>query len=375
MTSARLSRPTIAAGLMLRRAWAWWVGELLALAPHRVGGGTERGLPVLEVSAGAATLLVWRKGAAEPERIALDDDPAAPSNVQSHVQSRVRAALGRDGSAAGGLPVILRLDPSLVLNASLSLPPAAEADLRDVLTHQIDQLVPLPASAVCFAHGIAPRQPGDRTITVHLAIATRAAIDRALTLARAAGLDPVEVVAPPLPIPGAARPNPVVLLRFGRRDAGQGRRLKRGLEMAALALAILAYGLLVWRLDTQRDDLAEQVAVATRLAAGTRELGREVARARDELAALRARWRDPAPLAVLNEVSALLPDTVWITRFALRERTVDILGTAPRATDLIGLVEGSALFEKPAFRAPITLAPDGRGERFELSFTVRDPGP
>ena len=54
---------------------------------------------------------------------------------------------------------------------------------------------------------------------------------------------------------------------------------------------------------------------------------------------------------------------------------MEILGTAPRATDLIGLVEGSALFEKPAFRAPITLAPDGRGERFELSFTVRDPGP
>jgi hypothetical protein len=55
----------------------------------------------------------------------------------------------------------------------------------------------------------------------------------------------------------------------------------------------------------------------------------------------------------------------------LRGHNVELIGFSPRATDLISRVEGSTPFEKPQFRSPITLAPDGKGERFDLSFEVK----
>jgi hypothetical protein len=48
-----------------------------------------------------------------------------------------------------------------------------------------------------------------------------------------------------------------------------------------------------------------------------------------------------------------------------------LIGFSTRATNLISRVESSAIFEKPQFRSPITLAPDGKGERFDLAFAIK----
>ena len=88
----------------------------------------------------------------------------------------------------------------------------------------------------------------------------------------------------------------------------------------------------------------------------------------------------PSPLIVLEVLSRLLPDTVWLTDIQLDDRELVITGMAEDASALIPLVEGAPEFERARFQLPSTRVrvrtpDDGEREveRFALSALV-DPG-
>ncbi len=120
-----------------------------------------------------------------------------------------------------------------------------------------------------------------------------------------------------------------------------------------------------------RDDLRTRVVRAEQAAGAARDLGRSVARTQAALAFLDQRRDSVPPLRILDALTRLVPPDSWVTRLDLRGNRIEIAGEGPRATDLIARIERSTLFEKPEFRSPITLAPDGRVEQFDLSFATR----
>jgi general secretion pathway protein L len=342
----------------------WWLSELAGLAPPQLMwlvGKQDHTAAVLEVSADDIALVLPRRGTSHPLRVPLSgcDEPTMRARI--HAVTRHR----RIGNA-----VTVRLDPGLILETSVTLPVSAEPSLRAVLQHQLDRLVPVPARDVCFEYRLAPRMPAAKELTVNLLIATRASIDRALALAKAGGLNPRQVVAA-----GDAnrREAPIVLWRAGRQGAESPwhRRLRYGMEAAAIVLALSTYGLYVYRLDMVRNELQEQIGQAARQAEAARHLSQQIADTTDAVQQVQRRYQEVPPLRLLNELTTLVPDSSWITQLVVRNRSVEIVGYSPRATDLIPRFEGSALFEGPQFRAPITLAPDGKGERFDLTFAIR----
>jgi Tfp pilus assembly protein PilN len=78
---------------------------------------------------------------------------------------------------------------------------------------------------------------------------------------------------------------------------------------------------------------------------------------------------------VLDDLTTLLPLDSWVTDMTFRGRTVEIVGSARHATDLVALIEQSAVFGHAQLRSPITLLPDGHAERFDLTFDVKPAGP
>lgn len=372
MTTALISRPTIAATQLIRRGVAWWLSELSQLAPRplrRLLGYSGNPTTILEIGARHTTLMLPDRARPSPIMVPLTGYP------DDEMQSRVRLAMrGRRADDA----VTVRLDRDLIFETAIELPASAEPTLRPILQHQIERLVPLAACDVSFDHRITARGPASNTLKVGLVIAKRATIDRALALAKAAGLSPKLVIAPDADDDAGERPGraPLVLWRAGRRsiETDLHRHLRHGLEIAAIVLSLAAYGLYVHRLDRIRDDLQAQVAQAKEAAASVADLGRQVGQLNDALAFLQNRRSGVPPLQILDELTKLVPEESWVSQFVLRGRSIEITGFSPRATDLISRVESSAIFEKPQFRSPITLAPDGRGERFNLSFEVKPEG-
>jgi Tfp pilus assembly protein PilN len=363
MMEALPARPTaVAAGQFVRRALAWWLTELADMAPRSLGrlyGRPRDDAAVLDLTGDQAFLVLRDSDRPAPLSIALGDAPA-------EARDRIGALLRRHKSSGSAT---IRISRARLFVTTLDLPRAAERSLDAVLRHQVERLVPLPAADICFAYRVLPRPSNAANLKVAVAVAKRSLVDQAQDLARGLGLAPRQIVAEV----AEAGPAPLVIWQAHRSPTvgAARRRLFRVLELTAAVLALLAYGVHVRQLDQVRDGLQQAVAQARQQAAETRSLGQHAARSAEALVFLRARRQEPAPLRVLDDLTTLLPLDAWVSDLTIRGRTVEIVGSARHATDLVALIEGSGVFGHAQFRSPITLLPDGQAERFDLTFDVK----
>jgi general secretion pathway protein L len=372
--AALLSRAALAPGEPVRRFLAWWLGELREMAQPwllRLLARRTEPTTILEAAPGHFVLRAADRARLNPVAIAADraGEEALAARLRAVVRSRNLDAR-----------VAIRLDRAMVFETDLTLPLAAAPSLRAILQHQIERLVPLPAREACFAFRVAAQGPSAKLLQVHLVVAKHATIERLLALARSAGLRPRVVLAPaPDAVAGAAAcgPEAIGLWHAERRgtETRSHRRICRALEAAIVLFVVIAFPVHLYRLDRMRDALQAELAAARRQAAAAQDLARQVREVGDTLAFFAARREAAAPLKILEQLTRLVPLDSWVTEFSLHGRTVEIAGFAPRATDLIALLAHAPQFEQPQFRAPVTLAPDGKGEQFSLSFLVRVEAP
>ena len=339
VTAAPLSPGSSDLARRLRRLLAWWLSELAQMLPRRLSGflGVDAE-PVVLVTLGPGGAALW---------------PA-----EAHRPSAETAGPRHNGVTIG-------LDPSLVFEASLELPQAAEASLRQILEHQIEQLLPLAANQTRFDYR-AVRSVDENLIRVRVFIAKCATIEEALAAAREAGLGPSRII---LANWREASDPPVLWQADGITDAN--RALRRRLEIAAIVLVAVGYGLYVHRLDQMRSTLGVEVAAAAAAAAAEGAVARRLSAVDADAAFFTGRRQQLTPLQVIDALSKLVPTDSWLTGLVCNGRTIEISGYSPRASDLVGLVEGSTLFENPRFTSAITLAPDGKREHFSLAFETR----
>ncbi len=86
--------------------------------------------------------------------------------------------------------------------------------------------------------------------------------------------------------------------------------------------------------------------------------------------------REVRQIDILQELTQILPATVWIWNLKISGREVEISGFADSAADLLPLLDRSPLFEKVEFLAPVTKERDRRGgsdkekERFKIRMHI-----
>jgi len=78
-------------------------------------------------------------------------------------------------------------------------------------------------------------------------------------------------------------------------------------------------------------------------------------------------------VAILKELTQILPPTVWIWHFKLSGKEVEISGFADSASDLIPLLDRSPFFEKVEFLAPVTKEKERRtgGDKEKERFKIK----
>jgi len=87
---------------------------------------------------------------------------------------------------------------------------------------------------------------------------------------------------------------------------------------------------------------------------------------------------EPSKIAILNELTELLPNTVWVWNFKYDGKEIEMNGYADSASDLISLIDKSPLFERVEFSAPVIkerqMRPDGDREKERFRIKVRIEG-
>lgn len=366
MTTTSFARPTNAIIRSVRLAITWWLSELAKMMPTRLLGlFGKSAVPtgVLEVGASDLVYFSSGRGRGSPATVPL------AGYGEDERRLRIRAALRNQGAAE---TVAVRLSRDLVFATSIELPLSAKTSLESILQHQIERLVPIPATEIRFAYHLRPHAPMAKRLTVDLTVAKNATIDQAIATAKSAGLRPTRVVAQQRQ--GSDGSVGTVILWQGLSRAAETdtqRRIRHGLELAAMLLLAIAYGLYVHRLDRVRDQLRERIAETKPQAAAAERLGQRVRQASKTASFFHGLQTQPAPLDILDRLTRLIPGDDWVTRLAVDGRNVELDGYSPQASNLISLVERSQMFANPRFRSPVTLAPDGKSQHFDLDFDIR----
>jgi general secretion pathway protein L len=313
----------------------------------------------LEIGRDGPSLLVCGKDSSSTARITISPDHT--DKARDQIRSVLHVLTLDD-------EVVVRLDGTLVLGSELDLPIAAERALQQVIRHQLGRLVPLDPNAVYFTHHIIQHSRDAKSMRVRVLMSKKAVVDGAVELASRLGLHVKVVVAGSGDGPGD---HVVIWRQRERRITISARRIwLRGLEAATVGVLLLAGGLYVSRLNQQVVLLRHEVGELKRGSAKTTVLLSDLTHLKATLASVQARQSGALPLEVIGELTRLIPNDSWIYQLAIRGKSVEAAGYSPRPTELISSIASSRRFINPKFRSPITLAPDGAGNRFDLTFDI-----
>ena len=340
----------------------WWGGELAGCIPARLRSALRGRSGTLIVGfEGDEAVIRFRRpsGMSDIGRVAFD--PEAPEAARGAVASLAAKPRRRSGQ------VVLALPDELVLRRTIELPLAARENLREVVSFEMDRYTPFAADDVMFDVRPLAADADAQTLTVDLAAVPKSAAARQQAMAAAWGLNP-DIVCYADDRNSETPDSGFVFRRPEVRRTGIAGRLAMVFWVVA---ALLAAVLVVLPLHREQAVLAELEAqlTARRVEAAAVDVLRqrvaETAGISDLL--VERKTARPAAVALLDEITRLLPDDTWLLQIRVFDDQLTMAGYSGAASALIPILEASEMFAEVRFEAPVTL--DGRIglERFNLS--------
>lgn len=353
----------------LPRFFAWWGGQLLACLPARWRAVLSERSESLLLDLQGEEFVVWReKGDSVREYARIHR--GAPVEEQTAEFRRLRNAI--DDPAVRTVFVI---PPGRVLSRTLSLPAAAEENLRQVLAFEMDRQTPFKADQVYFDSRVLGHDATGRNAQVELVLIPRGQLDQELGVlpGGATELDGVDTWRDGR---GAARRH-INLLPPERRARRRSMRLPINLGLAALALVLLVANM--------NQSLANRAAAVELMRAEVQQAGQEAR----QVSALRQTLVDsieganflterkrngPLMVGLINDLTTRIPLDTYLERLQIESDQVQLQGQAEEASKLIALLGASPCLGNPGFQGQVQ--PDARTgkDRFQINAVLKNCG-
>ncbi len=332
--------------------WSWWRGELLELLPDAVRESIENAQHKTYLQISGTEVIAFL---------------GAPDRMQETGRCELNADSATAKSIlAGNNDVVLLLPENATLRKSITLPAAAEDNLREVLAFGMDEQTPFSAEQVYYDYKVTGRSSQHRQLHVELLVAPRRSMDALLESLQSTGLQP-DVVSTKS---SANTVFDVNLLPKEQRPTRHRTTQRLNIGLAAL-LVVLTAAAIITPVQQKKQALAaleQTVAAAMEASEESAKLRREIEQmtnASTRLVEMKA--ARPMTTRILDELTRITPDDTWLNRVDIRGNEIQIQGESSTAATLIGLIGGSVLFKNPQFRSPVTKVPRTERERFHLS--------
>ena len=363
-TDYRKSLQRLSQRLGLGRFLDWWLGELSAMVPRVLSGASKTAMErrvLVEISGSHVTFSRVVAGKiAEAGRLDMASLDAAGQKLafQSELNKIVRQEAG----------IALCLPPERVLRKILSLPLAVEENLRQVIAFEMDLHTPFKAEQVYFDYRLARR---NKQLDVALVVAQRGVIDEPLRQLAAWGAQVIAVLVADEVTDGI----PCNLLPAGQRQKSGDKLLSRlniVLASGAVLLLCVALVLPIWQKRETVLALHPLLGKVHQQAAVAEDLRSQLEVLMAEYNYLLDKKRDSPPVvAVLEDVTRVLPDDTWVQQFDLKGKEMLIQGETASSSKLAGLFEQAKTLHDANFRAPLTKGQGANSERFQLAAETR----
>jgi len=334
--------------------WSWWIGELIATLPANAR----------EAIANANRRIV----------VVLDNEEWLFSEIKDSGQ----VAIARLPADAVKLPddlsaqineLVLILPANKVLQRTLTLPLAAEENLREVLGFEMDRHTPFAVHQVYYDFRVTDRQSATNSITLDLVVSPKTVVDDFLGKMAQLGLAADTITTRDQ----NSELKPVNLLSTAMRPSKPFRapRLNTVLALMCVLLFVVALVLPPLLNKNKVAQLEQEILAAEATGQSGLELRRDVERITKTSEFLtQEKLSSVMILQILDEATRVLPDNTWLVRFDVTGAEIQLQGQSTSASDLIQLLESSPLFKEVQFRSSVVQIPRTDREQFHISIQL-----
>jgi general secretion pathway protein L len=346
----------------------WWLGELSVVVPQRVQQALKPASRTIAVFVDGDKISLERIEAGAAEQIGSftfgDDKFGMPSSDLSRIVAAYPAARWRWG---------LYLGNDVVLKDVLRLPSAARENYFEAVEFQLDRQTPFQRTEVYFDCRPVASLSGSESFAVEYVVAPRPPIDAVIRRLTAMGV--------PLDFATAIsdrRANQPLFNLLPDHDLPHRNRSHRLTTVLAALVVLLGCSAVYLSLDNDRRHAAAlglQVEELKKEARATALLRDALATEDRNINAVLDLKRDHTSVSqVLNDLSALLPDDTWVSRFSYNGGKAQIVVHAPESASVVGLIEGSEQFVGAKMMTAVRRLKNENRERFTLGFSSRKGG-
>lgn len=265
-------------------------------------------------------------------------------------------------------PRFLLLHFDSVLNTEVRLPAAAEPNLAQVLNFEMDRQTPFKASDVYFDWKVLEREAESGQIRIDLYVVPRAEVDDMLKTVSSWGisLGGVDIL-------HDARTLGLNLLPPERRARTVNHKARLNFVLGGACAALLAI-VMTQSLSLRSHQVEKLEQAIAEVQGEARAVMQIKERIEDssEAAGFLAKKRAETPLsiAVLADITRILPDDTYLDRLVISKSSVQMQGKSQNAQQLIELVNESPLLDEAAFRGSTRLDARSGLEIFEVNADV-----
>lgn len=376
MTSSR-RRQRKSRSAVLMRFLRWWGRELAALVPPALRPKNRPSPSMLWVGMEQGAFVLWRL--AGQKRSEIGRVNLAAGDAAAH-----KIAFDALRSKAGVRPVGICLPATQVLRKQVILPLAAAENLTQVLGFELGRQTPYTADQAYYDQRLLREDRSGNRLHVLLGVAPKTVIDEILAYLTAWGVTPqAVVVSDELESTGSCLN--LLPARLRPKPSYAGYWLYGA--MAGVTLVLFAVLLAVPLLKKREVVIALQpvLAQAQQQADAVDALKREQERLLAEYNfPTEHKLATPAKVALLEEVTRILPDNTWLQQLEIHGVEISMQGNTGSSASLIGLFEQSALLENANFKSPLVKVQVGRAqvgqaqageERFQLAAEIKAVDP
>ena len=333
----------------------WWIGELWSALPERVRALTERRRPaiVLSLDGDLASLI---ESGSRGQTVQVSDPLPLPNAVE----------LAARMSSDRGEEVELRLPFRSAYSRRIELPNVGQAEIARILSLDLERSTPFVTAQIYSAFVAKPKPGQPEKLDVEQFVVRKAQIDGVFSAMADAGGEIAWIGlwnrerSAALPVDFS--------VRTAHRPATQWL-----VPALAASLLVIAGMVLANRYDQALQQVASQVT-AQREAAGTVQRSIDKSRKLLDQEASLHRLVDSRvqPLAVLEQLSRVLPDTTYVTEVRIEGEMVEMNGVGKMAAGLPQILEKSGAFTDANLTSPLTIDSRDDRERFSLKARYRE---
>jgi general secretion pathway protein L len=352
-------------------AGRWWLREFLALFPERMSkwlAGPGRATLVLASEGNARVLELSDSGRNVRASTRLRSADFSAASIDSFLRTH--------GVSRGDADIVIRLPQEMFFRRKLVVPMQAAASIEEIVAANLVRRTPFRLQDMHYGHSATTPDTSGK-IVVWQWLVRRTFVSDAVDALDISINDVAFVDASA----GAHADAPAPLIALNAHEKSRRSWIKTSMLTLVYGTAVLAVTTIVLKYQNQEAiiEANERQIVAARVQVQKvrSEFDRAVER-RNVLLRLRTQRRDiPGLLDLWEEATHLLPAHSWLTELRLtdvpekNEQLLAMNGFSAGATDLVKLIDRSALLADASLTAPVAVDPIEGRERFALQARVK----